>query len=220
MLTDLCKRSPWVKIVGTFSDPTQFLKKAPTLDFELCLLDVNMPQIEGLVLAQMLGNKPVIFITGMENKLKDALNLAPIDVIVKPITKERLDKALEKANALLASKKEYELFNVAEHSRKVKLRLDDILVISADEDDARNKLAVMRDGAKYTLMGYTMEELLELWPSLVQVNKGQLISIEVFSEINHDLVMLKGVNTEDIPGEITLGRTYRQQFMERVFHNK
>jgi two-component system LytT family response regulator len=220
MLTDMCRRSPWVEIVATFLDPRQFLKKAPVMDFDLCLLDVNMPDIQGLVLAQMLGNKPVIFITGMEDKLKDALNLAPIDVIVKPVTKERLNKALEKANYLLASKKEFEYFNVAESAKKVKLHLPDILVITSDEIDPRNKDAIFRNGLKYTLMDYTMEELLNLWPSLVQVNKGQLISIDAFSEIDDDLVVLKGVNMSELPGEVILGRSYRQPFLDRLFYAK
>jgi DNA-binding LytR/AlgR family response regulator len=221
ILEDLCRNSPLVKIIACYSDPRKFLKDAPKLDFDLVLLDLHMPELDGTVLAQMLSDKPFIFITGTDEKLKDALNLSPIDIIIKPIVKDRLNKAFEKASLLIGSKKEYDLFNVAESNRKLKLKLIDIFMITAIDKDPRNKELIMCDGKKYTLMDYTHESLLKMCPSLVQVNKRQLISIEAFSEVDHDIILLKEIDGVDNGvKEITLSRAFKQHFMERAFHRK
>ena len=218
MVKDLCQDSVLVKVIATYMDPRQFLKEAPMLDFDLVLLDVHMPQLDGTVLAQMLNNKPVIFITGTENRLKDALSLSPIDVVVKPFSKDRLNKALEKAVQLIGGTKEYDLFNVAESNRKMKIKLADMVLITSDEEDPRNKQLLMQGGQKYTLMDYNLETLMEMCPSLIQVNKAQLVSMDAFSEVDHDIIVLKGI--EDYNMEITLSRSYRQQFMAQVFYRK
>lgn len=220
MLKDLCSDSSLVEVVAAYLDPREFLRDAPMLDFDLVLLDVHMPQLDGTVLAQMLNNKPVIFVTGSENRLKDVLNLSPIDVVVKPIVKERLCKAFEKAAQLIILRKEYELFNVAESSKKVKIKLSDIFIITSDPGDSRNKRAIMRNGSKYTIMDYTLDQMLAVCPYLVQVNKAQLISMEAFEEIDHDLIVMKPIPGLGSGIEVTLSRSYRQKFMEKVFYRK
>lgn len=221
MLKDMCRDSAHVNIIGAYSDPQKFFEDSTILDFDLVLLDISMPTLDGTVLAKMLDNKPIIFVTGVESRLRDALNLSPIDVIVKPFTMERLNKALEKACMLIDKQNEYELFNVAESNGKIKLKMTDIFLIHADEMDARNKRAILRDGSKYTLMDYTMEALLKICPTLVQVNKGQLISVEAFSEIDKDVIILKGLPAEyKSYAEVTLSRAYKPQFMKKVFRHK
>jgi two-component system LytT family response regulator len=219
-LQGMCKASPFIELVQTFTNPAEFLLKAPGLDFDLCLLDIQMPQMEGVTLAQLLKNKPVIFISGSDDKFRDALNLSPIDIVPKPILKDRLYKAFEKAYNQLAEKKEYELFNVAESNKKVKIRLPDVMLITTDDVDPRHKVAWMRSGEKYTLMNCTLEHLVQNSSSLVQVNRAEAVSLEAVHEVEHDLITLKGVKTEDgRQKQVTLGTAFKKKFKERMFYS-
>jgi DNA-binding LytR/AlgR family response regulator len=218
MIQDLCKDSQIVEVYKAFNNPKEFIDKAPQLDFDLAMLDIQMPEMEGTIVAQMMKNKPFIFITGSDNKLRDALSLSPIDVVTKPIMKDRLDKALAKAYELLMDKKEYELFNVAESSKKVKLHLPDILFVGTDTVDARHKLVCLRNGEKYTIMDSSLEDLLDSCPLLVQVNKREAVSMEAVNEVEHDMVTLKAMAAKDAPKYVTLGRAFRKSFKEKLFY--
>jgi len=218
-LGQMCKESPLVELINTFTNPGEFLEKAPQMDFDLCMLDIEMPQMEGIILAQLLKNKPVIFITGSDHKFREALNISPIDIVPKPILKDRLFRAFEKAFGLLASKREFELFNVAESTKKVKLRLPDIMLVTTDETDPRHKIAWMRNGDKYTLMNCSLEHLLDNAATLIQVNKSEAVSLDAVHEVEHDLITLKGVKSDGgRPMQITLGRVYQPKFKERMFY--
>ncbi len=216
-IKDLIRNSNIAEITHCFTNPKKFLKSLPEIDFDLCLLDIYMPEMEGLTVARLLKNKPIIFITGIESKLKEALELAPIDVITKPVKKDRLDKALTKAHCLISRAKEFEFFNVAENNTKVKLRLADIYFVQADTIDPRNKEVLLFNGTKYTLMDCTFEELLEISPGLAQVNKSELVSLDAVDKINYTLVTLKSLSSDKSKSkEVFLTNAYRKRFMNRV----
>ena len=217
ILTDLYLESEQVTIKYHFTDPKEFIKQAPMLDFDLCLLDISMPQTDGLTVAQLLKNKSYIFITGSEDRLKDALGLESIDVVTKPFNKERLDRALDKAIKLIGDKIEYALFNVAECKRKISIHLPDILFVSTDDIDPRNKQVVLKNLLKYTLMDCSLEEILKLALHLVQVNRRELIALDNINEVAHDIVSVKSTAATDVPKELTLGSAYKNTISKRVF---
>jgi two-component system LytT family response regulator len=219
-LKQMCKESPLVEIAYTYSDPEKFLSDAPTLDFDLCMLDIQMPGMEGITVAQLLNKKPVIFITGADDRFRDALNLSPVDIVPKPILKDRLFRAIEKAYNMIVEKREYELFNVAESNKKVKIRLQDILFVSTDDIDPRHKQVWLKNGETYTLMNYKLDELAEHSPTLVQVNRGELISLEAVHEVERDLITLKGIKAENgKPKQVTLSPNFKKKFMDRMFYS-
>jgi DNA-binding LytR/AlgR family response regulator len=220
MIINLSDGSNSVEITKTFLNPQEFIDTAPMLDFDLCVIDIEMPEMSGLVVAQILGKKPFIFITSSDSKLRSALSLCPVDIVTKPIMKERLDIAFEKAHELFIDKQEYDVFNIAESKKKIKLHLPDILLVTTDTIDPRNKIVYMGNGEKYTLMDYTLTRLLEMCPLLVQVSRSEAISIEAINQVEHEVVTVKGLNGIDIPKYVNLGRSFRESFKERVFYKK
>jgi two-component system LytT family response regulator len=217
VIRDLCKDSQIVEISKTFNYPLDFIKQVPLLDFDLAVLDVQMPEMEGIIVAQMLKKKPFIFVTGADDRLRDVLSLSPIDVVTKPILKDRLDKAFEKAYELLSDKREYAMFNVAESNRKMKLRLPDIMLAVTDEVDPRHKIVYLKSGEKYTIMDYSLEKLIDACPTLIQVNKREAVSMEVVNEVEYDMIMLRGIQGNEVPKYVTLGRAFSKPFKERMF---
>jgi DNA-binding LytR/AlgR family response regulator len=215
LMQDVCKHSPIAEIIHCFNSPTEFLNQLPALDFDLCLLDIYLPEMEGLVVAKKLGDKPIIFLTGNDNKLKDALDLSPIDILTKPIKKARLNKALQKTYDLTYDNREYILFNIAENKGKIKLRLRDILFVQVDKSDPRNKKVTMADGSVHILTNCTFDYLLKLCPHIEQVSKSELVSIESIPSLEHDIVMIKTYFNNKTK-RFTLGSAYKKKFMERI----
>jgi DNA-binding LytR/AlgR family response regulator len=215
IMKDMCEDSPVVEITRGFRDPREFLDKMKGIDFDFCLLDIYMPELEGTAVAQMIGDKPVIFVTGTD-KLKEALDLSPIDVITKPVRKDRLDKAFSKAYSLINEKKEFALFNVAESKTKVKIKLADIYVVSAADHDSRNKTTILKDGSKYTLMDYSFESILELSVKFVQINKSEIISLEAIDKVDGSTLYFKHIPKRK-PMLSTVTDAYHKNFFNKLY---
>ncbi|MEI9956065.1 MAG: response regulator [Ferruginibacter sp.] len=72
---------------------------------DLLILDIEMPELSGIQLAKSLRYSPlIIFISSHTHYAVDAFDVDAIDYLVKPITPERLIKAVEKARALINMK--------------------------------------------------------------------------------------------------------------------
>lgn len=224
-LQKLCQDSPYAEVVQTYSSPKKFLEESPTLDYDLCLLDIFMPEMDGIHVAKMMKEKPVIFMTDIYDRLKEAIDLIyPIDVITKPIKKARLQRALEKAHKIIfhsplpVKKREFELFHVAESEGRIKLQLSDILFVKTDKANCRDKRVYLKSGEQYTLRRCTNEQLLKMAPKLVQVNKAELVSLDAVKGFKHNFVVLKQITEDGNPVKVMLNRNFRSDFMRRM-HN-
>lgn len=215
---DFYEGSSIVEIKYFFSNSKKFIKEAPRLDFDICLLDINMPQTDGLILAQLLKDKPIIFITGSIDKLKNALDLSPIDVVTKPFTKARLDHAIVKAQKLVSERSNYLLLNVAESNKKLKIDIHDIVLIATDATDARNKKLVLKGGQVYTLMNYGMDKISSMAPHLVKANRSEMVSLDAIHEVQHDIIVLKREYVGNKEYEITLSSVCSKEFKKRFFY--
>lgn len=85
----------------TVSDnPVQVLQDLNLESFDLALLDIQMPQIDGLMLAELIIEKnpstQLIFITAYNHYATEAFEVNALDYILKPIRSTRLEKALDR----------------------------------------------------------------------------------------------------------------------------
>ncbi|HEY3388914.1 MAG TPA: response regulator, partial [Prolixibacteraceae bacterium] len=93
----LCEQIPELEVIRAFNNASLFLKEIPGLEFDLCILDIEMPDVNGLQVANLLKGKPVIFTTGYKEYAAEAFDLDAIDYVRKPIKLERLQLAVRKA---------------------------------------------------------------------------------------------------------------------------
>ena len=91
------------QIVGRFESPFEALQEIPNLKLDALLLDIEMPRMTGIQLAQQLVESgidvPVIFSTAHQQYAIEAFRVQALDYILKPITPNtvmQLDKRLQK----------------------------------------------------------------------------------------------------------------------------
>ncbi len=90
------KRSD-IEILGEAENVDEALEKISELNPELLLLDIQMPGKDGFELLETLDEVPhVIFTTAYSEFAMKAFEYNALDYLKKPITEERLDKALER----------------------------------------------------------------------------------------------------------------------------
>lgn len=215
----LCEQIPQLEVVKAYNDPLLFLEEIPQLNFDLCILDIEMPGINGIQLARMLKGKQVIFTTAYKEFATDAFDLDAIDYIIKPIKPERLKHAVEKAiqfNTL--STPERHSFQLNTSKGNTQLYADQLVYVRTSEIDSRDKVALLSSGEQLQLKNISFGKLATLLPpsGFCQVNKKELIAISSVLYFSSDQITTNIYLQSEKPLVITLGEPYRKAFTEQV----
>lgn len=101
LLVALCQKLPQLDEVTGFTDPREALEWMEVHPVELALLDVDMPEVDGLKLARIIQerypNTAIIFVTGYPQFAVDAFALHASGYLLKPIDRERLSREVDHA---------------------------------------------------------------------------------------------------------------------------
>ncbi|HRI22473.1 MAG TPA: response regulator, partial [Panacibacter sp.] len=83
LLEDNISKLPFLKLIGTFSNPLQALETLQHKDVDLIFLDIQMPGLTGLQFIQSIPQKPMfILITAYEKYALEGFNLNVVDYLV------------------------------------------------------------------------------------------------------------------------------------------
>src|SRR5437762_10902142 len=100
-LTRLLEATHRVQIVGTATDPEDALVLLRQIELDVLFLDIQMPGLNGFELLERLDRDvPVIFTTAYDRYALEAFAVNSIDYLLKPVDRERLDRALDKLTRL------------------------------------------------------------------------------------------------------------------------
>ncbi len=176
----LCEQIPELEVVKAFNNPEIFLKEIEFLEFDLCIMDIEMPGMNGLYVANQINGKPVIFTTAYKEYAVEAFDLNAIDYVQKPVKKERLEIAVKKAIQRIGKiqpKKEFISLN--SDKGRILLYFYQLQYVTISENDSRDKIAFLENGSKIILKNISFEKLIQELPSssFCRVNKRDLISI-------------------------------------------
>jgi two-component system response regulator AlgR len=98
----LCARIPALQVVGTAADGAAALRLVEALAPDLVMLDMTMPELDGLGVARALARQTprpaVIFVTAHDHFAVEAFDCEAVDYVLKP--QDRLERAVERALAL------------------------------------------------------------------------------------------------------------------------
>lgn len=215
----LCEQLTEVEVVKAYNDPLKFLAEYKTLDFDVCILDIEMPGLNGIAVAQLLQNKPVIFTTAYKEYAADAFDLEAIDYIRKPIMKDRLEKAISKAIRVLKQKTKKSTYAQLNTDKgKAIVFFDQIVYITTTEMDSRDKLLVLENGKALIAKNIGFDKLLEVLPEpeFCRVSKKDIIAIKTVRFFSQDQIQTSVIHPPGRDLVLTLGENYRSAFLEKV----
>ncbi|MFT3920131.1 LytR/AlgR family response regulator transcription factor [Cloacibacterium sp.] len=213
----LCEQIEDVEVIKVFNNPLNFLAEIEQLDCDLCFLDIEMPGINGLQVAEKLFDKNIVFTTAYKEYAAEAFDLNVIDYIRKPIKRERLLQTIEKVKILLEnSKNNFIEWNT--NLGKSRIFTNQISYIKASEIDSRDKEIIMKDHSHIFLKNINFKTLLELLPSndFAQINKKEIIALRCIKAFSSNEVL---TNIPQHDGEqllkLHLSEVYKKNLIEK-----
>jgi two-component system LytT family response regulator len=87
-----------VQVVGEAHDGEEALEKISALKPEVVFLDIEMPVATGLEVVRSLGSSrpKIVFCTSYDQYAVEAFELHAVDYLMKPVTRARLERTLER----------------------------------------------------------------------------------------------------------------------------
>jgi two-component system, LytTR family, response regulator len=201
-----------VKYCNNAIEGLQALRKET---FDLLLLDVQMPELNGIELLKSLSNPPkVILITAFRDFAIEAFDLNVIDYLVKPVSFERfvksINKFLERSATMPFTQPEGEEVLLVRSDRKMqRINISDIIFIESLKDyvkiNTKDRVIITKETIS------SLEDRL-LPYSFLRIHRSYLISIPKVEAFNHELVEINGK-------QLPYGRSHKDYALERLSSN-
>ena len=97
LLKSLLEPYKQVEVVAECGDGFEGFKAIQELNPDLIFLDIQMPRLNGFEMLELLDNPPaVIFTTAFDEYALKAFESHAVDYLLKPIVKDRFEKAMQK----------------------------------------------------------------------------------------------------------------------------
>lgn len=146
ILAELLAEMEGVVLLGEAANGREAVEKASELRPDVLLLDLQMPGLDGLSVARSLRGSSlplVIYVTAFDQHALEAFETGAIDYLLKPVRKERLSAALDKARRLLAGIAPKPMASLEAAPRRIVGRLgadlhlidpEDVIAFRAEDD--------------------------------------------------------------------------------------
>ncbi|RZK37255.1 MAG: response regulator transcription factor [Pedobacter sp.] len=213
-MANYVSRVPELSLIGISTNPIEAIKKiSEGLTPEIILLDVEMPQMSGLDLIDKIPKESaIILITGHSKYALNAFEKDVVDFLLKPISFDRFNKAVNKAVAFLQQTLRFEstlFINLTGRAGLLPIKTNSILYIEAQ--DHRMKIHAT-DGRH--LVKVSMGQIQDQLPNamFIRVHRSFIINVNHIKSINSSFVLLTG-NIK-----IQLGEAYKKNLLGFIQH--
>ncbi len=183
--------------------------------FDLLLLDVQMPKLNGIDFLKSLSHPPkVILTTAFRDFAVDAFELDVIDYLVKPIAFERFVKAVNKfverskidlkSHAMPAPFDE--IINVRSDRKMVRIPVSDICYIESIKDYIKIYTPTKSIITKETISSIQIRLVNH---QFLRIHRSYLVSIQKVRAFSHEFVEVLGK-------QLPYGRTFKESALTQL----
>ena len=217
IIRQLCGFKEQVFIVEEFSSAIEAVKYLNTNTIDLVFLDIHMPTFSGFDFIQTLKSPPkIILTTSDKNFALQAFEYdCVVDYLMKPITKERFNKAIRKFQKLDTKKvlfkssipKEKATFiYISVERRLVKVNIPDIYFIEAKGDYIN-----INTIKKNYIVHSTLKKIEDKLPEslFLRIHRSFIINISQIVDIEDNSILIQ-------KSVIPISRSKKSELMKRL----
>ncbi|MBQ6540241.1 MAG: response regulator transcription factor [Oscillospiraceae bacterium] len=201
--------------IRMFSSPFQLLSSLETREYDLFILDIEMPKLDGISLGMKLRqagiDTPIIYLSAMEDRVYDSFETRPFTFIRKSRFIDDIYKVMKRFVDSSESLNLKRLVIRESNNRTVSLELSKVLYI---ESEIKSQKVYLRDNKEpihvKCTMNYLEDELTN--HGFLRSHRSYLINCKYIQYIEHETVYLTTGDT------VPLGRSKSEEFMEKYLN--
>src|SRR5688572_12758075 len=232
-LRSLLRERGDVDVVGECGDGRSAIEQIRQLTPELVLLDIQMPELDGLEVIREVGTTEmpaVVFVTAYDEHALAAFEVHAFDYILKPVSRQRFTQAIDRVvgliradapaerpldaliEAMRSERTALDRIAVKADGRVMFIRVNDIDWIEADDDLVR-----IHTGKAVHAHRSTLTHLEERLPGskFLRVHRSTLVNVDRIREIQPwfqgDWVLILADGTR-----LHSGKSYRSKVREYI----
>ncbi len=195
-LTKLVEQVNSLSLLQVCSGSVEALNYLNAEKVDLILLDIEMPEMNGLEFIKSIKNPPLIILATSKKKYAlESYEYNVVDFIIKPVSIDRFVKSIAKAKAIFDSTQQVVSSSginyvfIKSQSSLIKINTNDILWIEALGD-----YITINTAAKKHIVHTTMKTVEGRLPSdkFVRVHRSYIVSVDRINSIEDTIVAING----------------------------
>ena len=173
---------PQAEVLAEAANGPQVITALGQGTFDLVLLDIRMPGMDGVQLAHTISSMSeppaVVFVTAHAEHAVQAFDVAAVDYLTKPVRLERLQQALQKVERIVQAKilrnadSSVDSLIIQDRGRTEKVPLTEVLYLKAEL-----KYITVRTAARSYILDGALNELEEKYAAqFMRIHRNALIA--------------------------------------------
>ncbi|MBD2704878.1 response regulator transcription factor [Spirosoma sp. BT702] len=203
------RQYPILDVVGVFELATAALPFLENRAVDVLLLDIDMPDLNGLELRMNLMKVPVcVFITSYPDYAADSFAVDAFDYLVKPIRRERFAHTMSRVESFFELTRKAQLFDLSlgadtiyikDGHEQIKLNLHDIVYLEGLKDYTR----IVTSTQQYTVLS-SIGNLLQTKPfgSFLRIHRSYAVQRHYIDRVSAQQVHVQQFT-------LPVGRSYK-----------
>lgn len=211
LLSVYVQRTKCLALQASFTDPVDALVQFNHSLPELTFLDIDMPGINGIEFARIIGSKTrIILTTSFRDYGPEAYELQVCDYLLKPFSYERFLQSIDKVSAGQARPlSPGDFFYVRTESRGKYVRINIPEIISLESKD--NSVIISKTSGLVTAL-HALSDIQAWLPAyhFLRVHRSFIINLAKIHAVDHGQAQMSDGKV------IPVGRQYREVFIETM----
>jgi|TARA_R110002033_G_scaffold102305_2_gene150241 two-component system LytT family response regulator len=205
-----------IEDIVSFDSPSLALVEATKNKFDVVFLDISMPQMNGLELANIiLSMEPktfIVFQTAYSEYAIEAFKIGGIDYLMKPIESDDIKRVIEKIKSFKQSSGASDEKLLGKRGNKIYLiKLDDIYFIKADLDEV---LVRIKDADVYVKRKIgDLEKLLDK-KKFFRIHRSIIVNVDKIKSMESVEQSKLTISFEHIDSVVTSSKDGAKEFRE------
>ncbi|SDX28687.1 two component transcriptional regulator, LytTR family [Lutibacter oricola] len=220
IIEQMCFNNKNVNLIESFSNAMEAIKYLNQNEIDLIFLDIHMPGFTGFDLLQTIKNPPKVILSTSDSSMAiEAFEYSCIvDYLLKPVTQQRFDKAVQKAVSFTKKEKQTTPTQVKDEGesitelyvnidrRLVKINFETINIV-----EARGDYILIRTEDKNYTVHSTLKKIFDKLPNdlFLKVHRSYIINTKKIIDIEDNSVL---IDSNVVP----VSRSNRPELMRRL----
>ncbi len=215
-LTRMVKELPEMNVIGEAGNGIEALQQVEVLQPDVLLLDIRMPQMDGLEVARHLAALPqppaVIFTTAFSEHALEAFDSHAVGYLLKPIRADKLANALHNARRITRAQLQ-EVEPDPEQRSQICIRqrgaLELVPVSEIRYFQADSKYVTVKTAAHEYLIEESLKSLeVEFADSFVRIHRNALVARAFIRAVEKDKEGRSLLSLQDIEDRLEISRRH------------